>query len=1336
MADGGGLAAAAKALADQFGEAGENITAKTGEFIDGTADKALSNGQRLSDLDESIRQDASDTGAGLSGAKPPAEGTTSTPDLPKGDETPTPTGGVDPPKLDGKDPADESTPPGGRTTGSDPIDLSTGEMVLVQRDLALPGLLGLVLERVHISSYRRGQWFGRSWASTLDQRVEVTGQAVLFATADGVVLHYPVPEPELHHDQGRVLPEEGARWPLSWDRDADEIRIEQPETGRTLHFPAEPRGRGSRPLAAVSDRNGNRITFVRDADGVPTDVFHSGGYHVVVESIATSAGIRVEGLRLAGRGQDSDTRIATFAYNALGQLTDVIDSSGQPLLFEYDRDERITQWTDRSGHSYRYHYGRDGRVVRTEGTGGFLSADFVYDPGARTTAMTDSLGHTAVYHWNARNQVVKAIDALGGVTLTEQDRYGRLLSRTDPLGRTLRITWTEHGDPVRIEHADGTTTVLEYNALRRPTTVARSDGSVWRYTYDERGNLLSTRDPSDAQTSFEYGELGQVRAVTDALGRVTRIETDRAGLSVAVADPLGATTRAIRDGFGRITTLTDPLGATTTIGWTVAGKPLWRVAADGTRDEWVYDDAGRLTEQRDRAGGTTRFEYGPFDRPTARVDPSGARYEFGYDLELRLTSVTNARGEAWQYAYDALGSLTSEIDFNNRPTLYKHDAAGQLVERTNGAGQTTTLVRDVNGRVVERRTPDAEYRFEYDRSGRLATATGPDGSVSYTRDALGRVLQETVHGRSVHCEYDAAGYRVGRVTPAGIASRWAFDDAGRPESLVTSAGSLAFQHDAAGREIMRTLGPGAVLSQTFDQLGRLSGQAIWAYSETESGAGAESGQGQIGDYRPLQQRTYTYRPDGAPTEVGDTLRGMRQYTVDPVGRVTAVSAETWTETYAYDAMGNLALTVWPGEHAESSQDEREISGTLTRRAGRTTYEHDAQGRVVRSTRRTLSGQARTWQYTWSADDRLVRVVTPTGTLWQYTYDAMGRRTGKRRLADDGSVAEETLFSWEGTRLAEQTTCGPGGHAVTLTWDYAPGTHRPVAQTRLRRLRRHSSAADAPQEEIDRAFHAIVTDLVGTPTELVSPAGEIAWYPTTSLWGGPLAAETERRQEQDADVDVDVEAAGAVPITCPLRFPGQYQDAETGLNYNHFRYYDPRAAHYLTADPLGLIPGPNDRAYVGNPLLAADPLGLDPQDTPSDDNTVTVYRYGDQTNPHELLPKITMASPDVQAEVAENMKDPAWAADRAEAHMQGDTTDTPFISVAGDYHAAAATTDDWLHDISRQAPDMATFRVPADRLVMPQPGNVLSISETEMLFNGRDLQNYLVKWQANPYLGKP
>ena len=61
--------------------------------------------------------------------------------------------------------------------------------------------------------------------------------------------------------------------------------------------------------------------------------------------------------------------------------------------------------------------------------------------------------------------------------------------------------------------------------------------------------------------------------------------------------------------------------------------------------------------------------------------------------------------------------------------------------------------------------------------------------------------------------------------------------------------------------------------------------------------------------------------------------------------------------------------------------------------------------------------------------------------------------------------------------------------------------------------------------------------------------------------------------------------------CPFRWPGQYEDAETGLYYNRFRYYDPDAGVYVSQDPIGLSGGLALYAYVHDPLVATGVLGL-------------------------------------------------------------------------------------------------------------------------------------------------
>ncbi|MFJ8586387.1 putative T7SS-secreted protein [Streptomyces sp. NPDC093595] len=1023
-----------------------------------------------------------------------------------------------------EDPHDRSRQCTDRQCKGDPVDMATGRMVLPQTDISLPGSLPLVFTRTFESSYRAGRWFGPTWSSTIDQRLEIDSEGVVFVCEDGSLLAYPHPAPGVP-----VMPTHGRRWPL--DREGDIYTVTDPGTGLVRHFTEQ--GAGLALLTQLDDRNGRWITFEYDQAGAPSSIVHHGGYHLRL----TTAEGRVTALHLAGAAHDgTDQEILRYGYTD-GHLTEVTNSSGRPLRFGYDEPGRITSWTDTNGSHFDYVYDDRHRCVYQSGSNGHLESHFTWDDtdadtGLRQTSVTDGLGHTTRFLINGRMQVVGEIDPLGGVLRSEYDRYNRLLSRTGPLGHVTCFTYDDAGRLTEAVRPDGRRLSAEYNELGMPVRVRHTDGTVIRQTYDERGNRTSITDVSGATTRFTYDDAGHLASVTDALGHSTVIRCGLAGLPVTITDPLGATVHYERDAFGRPVTITDPLGSVTRLEWSVEGKLARRTEPDGTEQSWTYDGEGNCLSHTDAMGAVTRFEYTDFDLLTARTGPDGVRHEFRHDPNLRLTQVRNPQGLTWDYAYDAAGRLTSETDFDGRVLSYAHDAAGRLVSRTNGLGQTVRFEHNQLGQVVRKDAEGAVTTFEYDVFDELALATNPDARLERIRDRHGRLKSETVNGRTLSYSYDVAGRRVRRTTPGGSVSTWSYDAAGRRTGLTASGRELGFSFDALGREVERTVADFASLTSSYDAVSRLTAQEV-----TSRGS-------------RLQQRAYGYRPDGGLVSVTDGLSHTRRFDLDGAGRVTAVRADRWTERYAYDEAGNQTEADWPSAHpAHEAAGPRAYEGTRITRAGAVRYEHDAQGRIVLRQKTRLSRKPDTWRYEWDAEDRLTSVTTPDGTVWRYAYDPLGRRISKR------SALETVHFTWDGATLCEQTSAN-----VVLTWDHAG--LRPLTQTERR------------TDTDDERFFAIVTDLIGTPTELIDESGDLAWRTRTTLWGTTT-------WNRDASAYT------------PLRFPGQYFDPESGLHYNYFRYYDPESARYLSQDPLGLSPAPNPATYVHNPHTGSDPLGLSP-----------------------------------------------------------------------------------------------------------------------------------------------
>ena len=81
-------------------------------------------------------------------------------------------------------------------------------------------------------------------------------------------------------------------------------------------------------------------------------------------------------------------------------------------------------------------------------------------------------------------------------------------------------------------------------------------------------------------------------------------------------------------------------------------------------------------------------------------------------------------------------------------------------------------------------------------------------------------------------------------------------------------------------------------------------------------------------------------------------------------------------------------------------------------------------------------------------------------------------------------------------------------------------------------------------------------------------------------------------ESELDIYGKVKQQKGEINACPFRYQGQYEDIETGLYYNRFRYYSPEEGLYLSQDPIRLAGNnPTLYAYTEDVNCFVDPFGL-------------------------------------------------------------------------------------------------------------------------------------------------
>ncbi|MDH3691233.1 MAG: hypothetical protein OEU36_17450, partial [Gammaproteobacteria bacterium] len=243
-----------------------------------------------------------------------------------------------------------------------------------------------------------------------------------------------------------------------------------------------------------------------------------------------------------------------------------------------------------------------------------------------------------------------------------------------------------------------------------------------------------------------------------------------------------------------------------------------------------------------------------------------------------------------------------------------------------------------------------------------------------------------------------------------------------------------------------------------------------------------------------------------------------------------------SQVLTYDANGNRAsinedLVLYNYSNLANTNRLLSTTGPTAK-----TYSHDLAGNV------TSDGI-----HSYGYDDR-GRLVDVDSGATTYQHNGQGQRVKK----DNSTI---TLFVYDevGGLIGEYDSAGVVGQE-TVWFNGAPVAVLEGA-----------------------SVYYVHTDHLGSP-RVISDGNTPIWR-----WQSDPFGSTAPDEDPDGD---------ATMFTYNLRFPGQYYDAETGLNYNYFRTYDPSIGRYLESDPIGLHGGLNSFAYTeGNPLLSKDPFGL-------------------------------------------------------------------------------------------------------------------------------------------------
>ena len=1036
-------------------------------------------------------------------------------------------------------------------TFGEPVDAATGRVYHTNVDFELPGPIPIVWERTYYSDAAVDGPLGYNWHHSYNLGIRRLEEgAFLFRHADGRESFLPVLEPgDSYFDRKEQLlwMLDGQGYLLT-DIRGLQYRFDRPEN----RF-------GYRMVSCISTKDGFRIRFEYASAGKLAGIVSSRGERLKVETDELG---RVCCVSMKQDGEE--TRLVRYRYDDRGDMVETIDALDVSKHFVYTDGHLLVQLTNQGGMSFHWEYegkGENARCVHTWGDGGVMEYFIRYGKGC--THIRNGEGAETEYHYGEDKLIYKIVDANGGITRQQYNGYQELEVTVNPEGYTRKTSYNESGQPVRITDENGEDTFLSYDGNRNLVLLCTPGGKQLSWDYDGMDRVVSRTTLSGETVKYTY-EGGVLHTITDGQGRVyTLTFNDRYDLEL-LRFPNGLFRRWEYDGRGRLVLAVDVKGNATRYAYDRADNLIRLEEPDGNVHRFEYDAMGNMVHAADNIR-EVKFTYGALGVLKSR-EQERHRITFGYNSELQLRRIGNEAGDNYFFELDGLGQVITEIGFDGLRREYERDGAGRVTRVNRPGDKWTEYLYDGLDNILKEEQYDGEVSlYTYDKDGMLVKAENCENLLEFTRDRkTGQSIEEKQGEYTINRTYDSEGNCTRITSSLGADIRHTYDREGNLQTMQAGESwQASWVRDNTGLEVQRTFSGGVTVRTERDCFGREVRKLV------------RSGGIEKGAYR--YQWGIANRLLSKENELTGTVT---RYDYDRfdflIRQETMQGSETDVIYRTPDFVGNLFET-------PDKKDRKYGAGGKLLEDPDCFYHYDDEGNLifrefkqlqatgVRFDRKRMEKErgihflatGTGWLYEWSSNGMLKKVIRPDGRPVEFRYDALGRRTAKlyfgkvtRWLWNGNIPIHEWNYKITDMQSDEEENPSKEPTENITTWVFEADTFIPTAKIQ------------------EGKQYSIVSDYLGTPIQMYDEKGNKTWDCTLDVYGKVTPFEGHSLSD------------------CPFRFQGQYEDEETGLYYNRFRYYDSNIGGYINQDPIGLLgKNPTLYSYVSNSNNYIDSNGL-------------------------------------------------------------------------------------------------------------------------------------------------